>query len=123
MKSKSTLMLIEISVMLFVFALAAAVCLKGFSLANSISKQSEILDDAVIIANNACAILKHTSGDIDSVIESYDEKEYDDSFSLKVTPLDSEYEYLSKAKIDVEYDGDVVFTVDTAWQKEAIYEK
>ena len=58
MRNKSTLVLIEHMVMLLVFALAAAVCLRMFALSGKLSRTYEATDGAVLAAQNTAELLK-----------------------------------------------------------------
>lgn len=58
MGNKSALGMIEQMVMLLVFALAAAVCLRMFALSNTLSGKYETTDRAVLAAQNAAEMLK-----------------------------------------------------------------
>lgn len=58
MKSKAPLVLIEQVVMIVVFALTAAVCLRMFTLAEVLSVQYAATDRAVLEAQNAAEALK-----------------------------------------------------------------
>lgn len=63
MRSKTPLVLMEQLVMVLVFALAAALCLQAFVLAQRISRQNELRDGAVTTAQTMAETLKHTHGD------------------------------------------------------------
>lgn len=55
--------------MIAVFAIAATICLRGFAVANKISKERNTLDAAVLLAQDACEILKYTEGDIETAAD------------------------------------------------------
>jgi hypothetical protein len=63
MKSKAPLVLMEQTVMVLVFALAAAVCVRAFVLSDSISKINAAQDTAVLRAESAAEIYKNCRGD------------------------------------------------------------
>ena len=58
MKNKATLVLIEQIVMLLVFALAAAICMRVFAASNEMSRAYEATDRAVLAAQNAAELIK-----------------------------------------------------------------
>lgn len=58
MKNKSTLVLIEQIVMVLVFALAAAVCMRVFAASERLSRKYEATDGAVLAAQNVAELLK-----------------------------------------------------------------
>jgi len=63
MKSKAPLALVEQMIMVLVFALAAALCLRAFALSDRISKEGEAQDGAVLLAQNAAEVCKAGGGD------------------------------------------------------------
>jgi len=63
MKSKTPLALIEQSLMLLVFALAAALCLGAFAWSDSASKNNAQRDTALLHAQSMAEALKSTKGD------------------------------------------------------------
>lgn len=69
MRSKAPLSVIEQLIMLVVFSLAAAVCLRGFAWADSQSKHSRARDLALIQAQSAAGMLKQTGGDLAAAAE------------------------------------------------------
>ncbi len=72
MRSKAPLALMEQAVMILVFALAAAVCMRVFVWSDRTSKRSEALDRAVVEVQNAAETVKYegrrTGGDAASVL-------------------------------------------------------
>lgn len=62
MRDKSPLLLMEQVLMILVFALAAAVCLRAFALSHELSRQSEARDSAVMAAQNTAEAMKHRGG-------------------------------------------------------------
>lgn len=64
MRSRAPLALMEQTVMVLIFALAAALCLRAFALADGISRQVEATDRAVLWAESAADTLKAREGDL-----------------------------------------------------------
>ncbi len=62
MRNKAPLALMEQTVMLLVFALSAALCLRAFAWADQISRENAARDEAVLRAQNAAQILKSCGG-------------------------------------------------------------
>ena len=58
MKNKTPLMLMEQLIMILVFALAAAICIRAFMLSDGISSQNSQRDRAALLAQNAAETLK-----------------------------------------------------------------
>lgn len=63
MKNKTPLVLMEQLVMVLVFALAAALCLRAFALSDQISRENERRSQAAHVAQNAAETLKACGGD------------------------------------------------------------
>lgn len=136
MRNKAPLPLMEQLVMVLVFALTAAVCLRGFYLADRTSRLQEARDRSVILVQNAAELLKHTSGNFSDALDSaggfledsvwyipYDESWQtlsipDDAvYLLQVTPIDTENPFLGSAHIKVTYKQYILFEITTAWQE------
>ena len=136
MKNKAPLSLIEQLIMILVFAITAAFCLQGFSLANRISRHQEALSKAMVIAQNAAEMLKYTSGDFSQSASalggsvnndvwsiSYDaswqelSSSSDSTYILKVTPFATNTSSLGAAQIQVIQDTEIIFEICTAWQE------
>lgn len=64
MRSKAPLVLMEQMVMVLVFALAAALCLRTFVLADQISRENERRSYAAYAAQNAAETVKACGGDL-----------------------------------------------------------
>lgn len=64
MKSKAPLALIEQTIMVLVFALAAALCIQAFVKADSISTNSEERSRAALAAQDAAELIKYSGGDM-----------------------------------------------------------
>ena len=64
MRNKAPLAMLEQLVMLLVFALAAALCLQAFALADRLSDRTERFDRAVLEAQRAAETVKHCRGDL-----------------------------------------------------------
>ena len=58
MKSKAPLVMMEQMVMILVFALAAALCMRAFVLSSSLSEEAERRDIAVLLCENAAESCK-----------------------------------------------------------------
>lgn len=146
MRSKAPLALMEQAVMVLVFALAAALCLRVFVWSDRASARSVDRDRAVIEAQNAAEILKHEGekgGDLDAVLAAAAEELgggcQGESQALAVyydgdwKPVPAEGSYRLEAReapgdipgletVHVwvsDRDGeDVLFELDVAWQTE-----
>ena len=67
--SKTPLFLMELIIMLLVFSVSAAICLRVFTGAKKIADESRRLDAAVMMAQTAAEYWKSTHGDMDKTAE------------------------------------------------------
>lgn len=129
-KSKTTLTLMEQLIMIAVFAVAVAVCLRVFAFANSRSEQNLINDVAVNESRNAAEVIKSTGGDFVRAAEILGalptenglEKELSGEYgSLLLTSekLQSAAEGLGNASVTVSdpETGRQVFSITVCWQE------
>ena len=125
MKSKSTLTLMELLIMLVVFAVAAALCLRTFAGAGQISKDAAALDRAVTEVQSAAETLKGCAGNYEKAAAlwggSWDGTcwtvEYE-SGSLRALPAESGNPLLEQAVITaVDPEGSPLYTLTVGWQK------
>lgn len=108
MKSRASLVLMEQLLMVLVFALAAALCLRGFAKAEEISVRTARRDEAVWIAQNAAELLK--AGEEPEVPS-------ESGFTLVIQETDTAIPGFRQAEIRVSYEEDVLFTLTTGWQE------
>lgn len=127
MRSKTPLVLMEILVAVLVFALAAALCLKAFVLTDDLSELGETRDRAVLAAQSAAEVVKSCRGDWEQAAEllggvwdgSILAVHTDNTFSLFVTPVESETPLLGTALVEAYSNGDDarLFELTVAWQE------
>lgn len=67
--SRPPLILMEQMVMVLVFALAAALCLQAFVKSDSLSRQSEQRDRALLQAQSAMEVVRYCRGDMNAAAE------------------------------------------------------
>ena len=136
MKSKAPLVMMEQIIMVLIFALASALCVQMFVLAENLSKRTEAQNRAVVEVQNAAESIKAKG------LEAYvQEKEaertkegfllsFDSSWNrvseqeqaiyhIKLCPNNSDSEYFwSMDIVATEKDGEELFRVPVAGQKE-----
>ena len=141
MKSKAPLVMMEQTVMLLVFALAAALCLQAFVKSDQLSRRMEARDRAVFLCQTAAETVRHCKGDMAqaaALLEApypyngagspleihYNEdwtlsgtREY--AYCLKALPVDSGVMGLGKAAVSVvdTRSGEPLFEIEAAWQE------
>ena len=137
MKHKAPLALMELLIMLLVFALATALCLQAFSAAKQISSENLMRDSAVSQAQNAAELLKYYDGDLSAAAEhmggsaddshwliSYDANwnivPQNGVYHLSAALSDSTSPLLGKAEILIcDRENRVLFSLTAAWQEVA----
>jgi hypothetical protein len=139
MRSKAPLALMEQLVMILVFALAAALCVQVFVLADQTSRRHEEQDRALIEAQNAAEMLKCVHGDFEEAARRYggtwnglmwgwslDETwtaadgESPLAYHVLVTPGESDVPLLGTAEIAVyTAEGEILAALPVAWQESA----
>ena len=117
MKNKTPLPLMEQLIMVLVFALTAALCLQGFSLADRISRRQEAREKAVVLAQNMAEALKSRSGDLEAASWLLEDFSEDSDFAVQVIPVSTEDPYLGSARIVVTYKEETIFEITVAWQE------
>lgn len=135
MKNKTSLLLIEQALLLLVFALASAICLRAFVWADARSEDNADRDRAMIEVQNAVEIAKAVRGDWMGAAAIYGGTgseegwfiEYDadwekgpkaEPFMLRVKNVDSGNALLGTAQVQMMKDGQVLLEVTAAWQEE-----
>ena len=124
MKEQKPLLLVELLVMLLVFSLAAALCLRGFAWAEEQSKLLQQQNQATIRAQNAAELLKATRGDYEQLGVarvgerwSLTYREDGDTFSLQITPEKWDIGGLAGARVEVYLeDGARLICLTVRWQ-------
>lgn len=70
MKNKTSLILIEQLMMLLVFVLASAICLKIFVYSSNVSSRNEAVSQAAVLAQNCAEELKRSHGEDDDKLQT-----------------------------------------------------
>ena len=127
MRSKTPLALMEQTVMLLVFALAAALCLRAFAFADQTSRRNEAVDHAVLLAQNTAETLK-AAGAAEGETLWYTEEltaasdETEAAYRVEIRPEESGVAGLGRAVVSV-YDagGEALFSLSAAWQEVTVH--
>ena len=125
MKQKQALMLIELVVMLLVFALAAALCLQAFAWAQTTTLQSSRKDLVYNRAQEAAEQLKNTAGDYEALGGRLENGSYhlwlEDGLVLRAEPLQLQQAGLGGARICVyDAEGSCLVQLEVCWQEEVL---
>lgn len=142
MRSKAPLALMEQMIMVLVFALAAALCLRAFVLSDSMSIENEHRDNSVLLAQNAAEVYKACRGDADAAAEilggmvdqntwsSYYDEELavvNDPeaavYTVSVLPQQEDTAGMGSAAVAVFLadESESLFELNVAWQKEGLH--
>lgn len=136
-RSKVPLVLMEQLMMLLVFALAAAVCLRIFVFADHASRQVQDRDRAAELVQNTAQVLQHTGGDFSRSAELLDAQHWDEDslmidydgewvladktmrYTLGASRSTTDTPYLGKAQVWCrdEAEDRELFRVEIAWQE------
>lgn len=108
MKHRASLTLMELLVIVLVFALCAALCLRVFVAADGISQENHLRDEATLLAQNTAEALK-AGIPLPAVPKG---------LSRAVTPVPSGISGLSKAEISVCTEtGEPLIAFTLSWQE------
>lgn len=127
MKNKTALLLIELALLVAVFAVAAAVCLRLFAWADATSQKDARQDAALFHAQNAAQEIKRTQGDLEQAAQRFGgqvigglwELPLEDGAVLRAESRETDTEYLGMARVTVfDGDGSVLAQLDTCWQED-----
>lgn len=134
MKRRETLTLIEIIIMIGIFAIAAGLCLQIFAAAGKESMENTIRDRSIAEARNTAELLSCYDGDFDTACAYYGGRveeecwvirydvdwnitENNTAYMLTVRPEQTDSVFLGKASITVTgTDGNTLFSLTAAWQ-------
>ena len=137
MRSRAPLSVLEQLLMVLVFALAAAICLRGFVWADSTSRRNQNRDLALVQAQSAAAVVQYNRGDLTRAARSmggqaqpgqwtihYDEQwgqtDEGGAFVLQVTPEVTEQSgLLGSARVKVTGGGETLVQLEVSWQEVA----
>jgi len=134
MRSKAPLALLEQTIMVLVFALAAALCLRAFLWSDAASARNQARDQAVLQAESAAEVLKHSAGDFEEAARTlggrwdgaawtiyYDgdwqEASAPAAYTLTALPQDSGHSLLGLARVEVRSGEDPLFNLTVCWQE------
>lgn len=122
MKNRTPLVLIELTVMLLVFALAAALCLQGFIWANGTSLEESHKDQAFLQLQNAAELLKAGKALPEAVCfdENWQQTQEAPAFILRITPMEQQIAYLATAHLEItKADGTSLGELTVSYQEVA----
>jgi len=80
MKSRTSLVLMELIICILFFSLASAVCVQLFVKAHTTSAETRELNNAINIAQSICEVMKGTDGSIESVEQYFENASGDDDY-------------------------------------------
>lgn len=107
MKSRASLLLMELLVMILVFSVASAVCLQLFAGAENLSRRTGRQDRAVLLAQNVAEQLK--AGKTPETSK--------DGFILEIKSMETGYPGLRRGEIAVVYEGEILYTLTVGYRE------
>ena len=121
MKHKTPLVLMEMLIMVLVFALASAICLRMFAASEQLSQKNEAVSYAVLMVQNAAEELKASCGDQDMAGEQTFSKD-DWTYRLEIGMEESGVDGLGSAQVRVyghkgRKKEELLFEIPVAWQE------
>lgn len=139
MKSKASLSMMELVIMILVFAIAATVCVRIFVHAEITSLDQLHRDDAMLLCENLTETLKSNGGNIRAAAKAFGTDCSEDAASLRLcfdaslqpcAPGDAAYflnlvlnengTYAAEGTLNViSDDGKLLYSMVSAWQKAA----
>ena len=124
MKSRAPLVLMELVVMVLVFALASALCLHAFVLSRQLAHRSLLADEALLLAQNAAETLKLAGGDLQTAAAQLGGQAQaglwtleQGALLLEVRPVTVNLAGLGRAEVRVLRGNDPLVTLPVAWQE------
>nr|MBQ8244184.1 hypothetical protein [Oscillospiraceae bacterium] len=118
MKQKASLTLMELLVMVLVFALAAAVCLRCFGAAALLHRETALRDRAVLLAQNAAEAVKAT-GDPEAAAALMAQLPEEEGLRLDIQKQPSGIPGLGQALVEVHGEDALLFHLTVCWQEVA----
>ncbi|MEA5083222.1 MAG: hypothetical protein VB018_03600 [Lachnospiraceae bacterium] len=111
-RNKSGLFLMELIVVTLFFSVAAVIVLKIFFAGETLSRESQVLTNAVIQAQNAAQLIKSDSGKTESLCDYYGTTENDGIiviyFDKEFVPCENDDKASIKMVVNQTIDGQIV---------------
>ena len=124
MKNRTSLLLMEQLVMVLVFAIAAAVCLRLFGAAWQINRQTELRSEAAVLAQNGAEAVKGCQGDLENAGMILDGETNGDVLTvsdgdlvMQIIRLPDSLPGLGQAQIRVMQEQEELFFLAVSWQE------
>ena len=124
MKNRTSLLLMEQLVMVLVFAIAAAVCLRLFGAAWQINRQTELRSEAAVLAQNGAEAVKGCQGDLEKAGMILDGETNGDVHTvsdgelvMQIIRLPDSLPGLGQAQIRVMQEQEELFFLAVSWQE------
>lgn len=128
MKNRTTLFLMELLVMVLVFSLGAAVCLRGLVRAEEVSRETALRDQAAILCRSGAETLKACRS-LPEAAEALGASRQEErwivhqertALRLEITPQNAPVPGMGQARLEVfSADGEEpIFSLTVGWQEE-----
>ena len=131
MKSKTPLVLVEQIIMILVFAVSAAICLKSFVYSETLSKTVQKQDNAILCASNVAEVIKNSDGKFDAAEAVFGGKTengtlevsfsgYENAVDVKAVKTESGIAGLGKAEVRAFVAGEELAFLEVCWQEDIL---
>lgn len=124
MKNRTSLLLMEQLVMVLVFTIAAAVCLRLFGAAWQINRQTELRSEAAVMAQNGAEVIKGCQGDLQQAGVLLHGQVRDDvllisdgELVMQIRQLPESIPGLGRAEVRVDREQEELFFLTVSWQE------
>ena len=124
MKNRTSLLLMEQLIMVLVFAVAAAVCLRLFGAAWQINRQTALRSEAAVMAQNGAEVIKGCAGDLEQAGAVLNGRVNGDVLTvsgdelvMQVSPLPESAPGLGQAELRVLLEQEELFYLTVSWQE------
>lgn len=120
MKNRTPLVLIELTVMLLIFSLAAGLCMQGFAWADTQSLEESQKDRAFLQLQNAAEQLKAGEDLPESLFfdENWQPVQDNPTYTMKLTKVTRDVPYLATVRLEMtDRDGKSLGELTVSWQE------
>lgn len=129
MKSKTPLVLVEQIIMILIFAVSAAICLKSFVYSEKLSENVQSQDNAILCVSNVAEVIKNSSGDfnqasakfggeIENGVLQINFSEFENTVEVKARKKDSGIPRLGKAEVIAFIKSEEKAVIEICWQED-----
>lgn len=124
MKNRASAVLLEMSVMLLVLAVAAAVCLQLFAWTAGQAEENTARDEALVQLQNAAQVLQYYRGDLEAAVHelggSWENGQWQlqgEGWTIRAVLTEPEQPFLGSAVLEALRWDETILSVTVCWQE------